>query len=59
MKKRVKKLVLSKETLRELEPGQITGGISEIGCAYTNQATCGCASADCTATSPSARVVCR
>lgn len=61
MKKRAKKLVLAKETLRslELELERIVGGMSEVGCAYTNEATCGCASADCTATSPSNRVVCR
>jgi hypothetical protein len=60
MKKQTKKrLVLAKETLLELKPGQVVGGESEIGCAISNQQTCGCPSGDCTATSPSGRVVCK
>jgi hypothetical protein len=60
MKKQTKKkLVLAKETVLALEPGQVVGGESEIGCAISNQLTCGCPTGDCTAGSPSAQVACK
>jgi len=59
MKKRAKKLVLAKETVLELEPGRIVGGITENLCPISNQASCGCESGACAATNPSNRFICR
>lgn len=60
MKKMVRKLVLSKETLRSLdvELRQIVGGETDFGCIISNRISCGCTDT-CTGTSPSVRVVCR
>ncbi|HTG32941.1 MAG TPA: hypothetical protein VLB76_08405 [Thermoanaerobaculia bacterium] len=57
MKKQMKKLVLTKETVRNLniEPGRIAGGFSDpldgctnstAGCPYTAQVLCASASCD-------------
>ena len=56
MKKQAKKLVLAKETVRNLELRRVTGGETDFTCPIN---TFGCPTGDCTATSPSARVVCR
>lgn len=64
MKKKTtaRKLVLAKETVRRLDPSlaQVVGGtISEVGCAISNEITCGCPTDACTAQGPSQRVVCK
>jgi len=56
MKKQVKKLVLAKETVRSLDLGHVTGGETDLTCPVY---TLGCPTGDCTATSPSARVICK
>ncbi|HTG32574.1 MAG TPA: hypothetical protein VLB76_06545 [Thermoanaerobaculia bacterium] len=56
MKKQMKKLVLVKETVQSLDLGRVTGGETDLTCPVN---TLGCPSGDCTATSPSARVICK
>jgi len=56
MKKQIKKLVLAKETVRSLDLEHVTGGETDLTCPVY---TLGCPTGDCTATSPSARVICK
>lgn len=56
MKKQMKKLRLAKETMGSLDLGRVTGGETDLACPVY---TLGCPTGDCTATSPSARVICK